>query len=64
MADETWMPACICRLWKIKQTLTLQPKQRKKKFCYFVGVLCIIFLAQNLFSVANKQTENLKIILE
>jgi len=23
VADETWMPACVCRLRKLKRTLTL-----------------------------------------
>jgi len=56
MADKTCMPACICRLWKLKQTLTLQPKTRNKKlFCYFVGVLCI-FYCQKICILSRKQT--------
>jgi len=58
MADKTCMPACVCRLRKLKRTLTLSPKTRNKElFCYVGGVLCIFFLAENLYfeSQENKQ---------
>jgi len=55
MADETCMPACLCRLGKLKGTLTLKPKPKNKKlFCYFVGVLCIFCLQK--ICVSRKQT--------
>jgi len=47
-------PACLLAsflLRKLMRTLALQPKPKNNKlFCYFVGVLCIFFLEENLFS--------------
>jgi len=60
MGDETYMPTCVCRLRKLKRTLTFT-KTKKKLFCYFVGVLCIFFPAEHLYfeSQTNRKLKNL-----
>jgi len=51
---------------EIKADIDFINKTKKKLFCYFVGVLCIFFLAENLYFElqTNKQTKNLTITLE
>ena len=50
---------------EIKADIDFITKTKKKLFCYFVGLLCIFFLAENLYfeSQTNKQ-KNLKMTIE